>query len=315
MESLYKELQKWDEASKEIEEDAREMLQRRHSLGCTCIVVSGAILMGIVMFKIGQILDQENPSIFTKVFFNLGAIVCILGGITIGCSYYNDEKYLKGRGTEGKVWVKTVLLREVIIRRSVGYRHVDIYRYLKISYPMGEEMITRELSYSDLHYDVDLLGLDLVGLYGKKITIAYCNKEFYILNRVYPEYDDTLKLEEKTELLKDSETIVRNLVECKDEEQIKKADLQADLVKQMNYKMAKYCSRMANIVGVVVWCILHMAGIKGKGFVLVWGYMIVMLLIFRFGTWHSCKKYCGGIWDRAKMRKVQEELEKGKGRD
>lgn len=312
MESLYKELQKWTEASKEIEEEAHEMLQRRHRLGYTCIQVFGAILMGIVMFKLGQILAQEDPSIFTKVFFNLGAIVCILGGITIGCSYYNDEKYLKGRCTEGKVWVKTVLLREVIIRRSVGYRHVDIYRYLKISYPMGEEMITRELSYSDLHYDVDLLGLDLVGLYGKKITIAYCNKQFYILNHVYPEYDDTLKPEEKKDLLKNPETTVRNLVESKDEEQIMKADLQAELEKQMNYKMAKYCSRMVNIVGVVGWSVLHIAGIKGKGFVILWGGIIVILLILRFWEWLSCKKHSGGIWDRAKMRKVQEELEKEK---
>ncbi|MBD5088247.1 MAG: hypothetical protein HDT30_05465 [Clostridiales bacterium] len=62
---------------------------------------------------------------------------------------------------------------------------------------MGEETVIRELSDSDLHYDVGLLGLDLVGLYGKKITIAYCNKEFYILNHVYPEYDDDLKPEEK----------------------------------------------------------------------------------------------------------------------
>lgn len=99
-------------------------------------------------------------------------------------------------------------------------------------------------------------------------------------------------------------------MESKDEEQIMKADLQAELVKQTNYKMAKYCSRMANIVGVVGWCILHIARIKGKGFVLVWGYMIVMLLIFRFGTWHSCKKHCGGIWDRKKLREISKEVEK-----
>ncbi|MBD5088248.1 MAG: hypothetical protein HDT30_05470 [Clostridiales bacterium] len=97
MESFDKELEKWAEASKEIEEEACEMLQRRHSLGCTCIVVSGAILMGIVMFKLGQILDGKAYFMFKKVFFNLGAIIYILGGITIGRRYYNDEKYLKER--------------------------------------------------------------------------------------------------------------------------------------------------------------------------------------------------------------------------
>lgn len=131
------------------------------------------------------------------------------------------------------------------------------------------------------------------------------------MNHVYPEYDDDLKPEEKKELLKNPETTVRNLVESKDEEQIKKAELQAELVKQMNYKMAKYCSRMVNIVGSVVLCI---SGVHGRWSVFVGG-LIGVFLILRFWEWLSCKKHCGGIWDRAKMRKVQKELEKGKGRD
>lgn len=76
MEDLDKELLKWAEASKEIEAEAREMLQRRHRLGYTCIVVLGYILMGIVMFKLGQI-DHKASSIFTKVFLILGQLfVC-----------------------------------------------------------------------------------------------------------------------------------------------------------------------------------------------------------------------------------------------
>lgn len=304
MENFYRELLKWDEASKEIEEEAREMLRSRHRLGFTCIKVFGAILMGIVMFKLAQI--EEHSSVFIKVFFNLCAIVYIAGGITIGCSYYNDEKYLKGKDTQEKVRVKTVLLHEVITDRGYG-PHGHVHRYLKISYPMGEETIVRKLSYSELHYDIDLLGLDLVGLYGKKITIVYCNEEFYILNHVYPEYDDEeRKLEGKTGLLKNSETTVRSLVESRDKEQIKRKKLQEELSHQMNYQYSKYCLIIFIVIGGVVWSIL---GVHGAWSVVVGG-AIGIFLVLSFATWVSCKKHSGGIWDKAKLRNVYREIEK-----
>lgn len=314
MEDLDEELFKWAEAPKEIEKEVHEMLERRHSLGYTCLVMFGAILVGIVMFKIEQKLNEKYPSIFMKVYLDLWAIVSILGGIAACCSYYRDEKYLKGRGTQEKVRIKTVLLHEVIIRRYGMGRNATVKSYLKISYPMGDETVTRELSYSDLHYDIGLLGLDFIGFYGKKITIAYCNKEFYILNHVYSKYDDEdIKTEGKKELLKDAEPSVKTLAECKDEKQIMRAimraELQEELLNQTNYKMVKYSSRMVNIVGVVIWCLLRAVGNDGKLFAMCWGGMMVILLIFRFWEWHSCKKKSGDIWDRKKIREVLKELE------
>lgn len=310
MEDLDEELFKWAEAPKEIEEEVHERLQRRHSLGHTCLVMFGAILIGIVIFKLEQQFNKQHPSIIMKVYLNFWAIVYILGGIVVGCSYFSDEKYLNGRGKEEKVRIKTVLLHEVIIRRYGMGANTTVKRYLKISYPMGDETVTRELSYSDLHYDIGLLGLDFIGFYGKKITIAYCNKEFYILNHVYSKYDDEdIKTEGKKELLKDAEPSVKTLAECRDEKQIMRAALQEELLNQTNYKMVKYSSRMVNIVGVVVWCLLRIVGNDGKMFVVCWGGMVVILLILRFWEWHSCKKKSGDIWDRKKIREVLKELE------
>lgn len=296
MENFDKELQKWAEASPEIEEEACEMLRSRHRLGISFIRVFLCVLMGIVCLKAGLS--------FHKSYFMIAiGIICILLGIGEIWIFYDDEKYLRMKEKKEKTRVKTVLLHEVITTRGFGV-HGQIHKYLKISYIMEGEAVVRELS--SFYYNRDILGLDLVGLYGKKITIAYCNKQFYILNHVYPEYDDDLKPEEKKELLKNPETIVRNLVESKDEEQIKKAELQAELVKQMNYKMAKYCSRMVNIVGGVVLCI---SGVHGTWSVFVGG-MIGSFLILRFCEWHSCKKHCGGIWDRKKLREISKEMEK-----
>lgn len=160
MENFDKELQKWAEASPEIEEETCEMLRSRHRLGISFIRVFVCILMGIVCLKSGLS--------FHKNYFMIAiGIVCILlGGIGELWSFYDDEKYLRMKEKREKTRVKTVLLHEVITDRGFGV-HGQIHKYLKISYIMEGETVDRVLS--RFCYDKDTLGLDLVGLYGKKL--------------------------------------------------------------------------------------------------------------------------------------------------
>ncbi|MDE6252411.1 MAG: hypothetical protein K2M78_07190 [Lachnospiraceae bacterium] len=295
MENFDKELLKWEEASKEIEEETREILRIRHRLWITFLITLAAMLQGFVILKYAQ---SGLIGIIIGIMFIFGAFLEVL-------TYYEDEQYLKKGIAKEKVRVKTVLLHEIITDRSSASRYSCAKKYLKISYLMGDEMITRELS--EFHYDINSLEYDLVGLYGKKITIVYYNKEFYILNHVYLEYDDEeIKPEGKDELLNNSETKVRNLVESKDEEQIKRKKLQEELRRQLDYQLSKYCSIIFIVIGAVI---LLITGIHSRWNVVVGG-VIGIFLVFRFVTWTSCRKHSGGIWDRAKLRNVQKEIDK-----
>ncbi|MBD5543207.1 MAG: hypothetical protein HDR01_02900 [Lachnospiraceae bacterium] len=297
MEDLDKELLKWAEAPREIEEETRKMVQSRHRLWVSFLEVLGAIVMGLINAKAGG-------------FGICISIFCFLAVFVVVLNYYEDERYLKRGITKEKIRVKTVLLHEVITKYT-GSRYSPIDKYLKISYHMGDEKIVRETRY--FNYDIGLLGHDLVGLYGKKITVVYYNKEFYILNHVYLEFDEEeLKAEERTESLKNPETAVRNLVESKDEKQIIRKRLEEEFKHQRDYKMAEYLLILFLFVDGVIGCMsLCFSGMHGIIYVMAGGFTIFMLGIC-FMEWVSCRKHSGRIWSKAKLRKVNEELERGR---
>ncbi|MBD5106285.1 MAG: hypothetical protein HDT41_04830 [Lachnospiraceae bacterium] len=294
MEDLDKELLKWAEAPREIEEETRKMVQSRHRLWVSFLEVLGAIVMGFIISKEG-------------VFGICISIFCFLGAFAGALDYYEDERYLKRGITKEKIRVKTVLLHEVITKYT-GSRYSPVDKYLKISYHMGDEKIVRETQ--NFNYDIGLLGYDLVGFYGKKITVVYYNKEFYILNHVYLEFDEEeLKAEERTESLKNSETAVRNLVESKDEKQIIRKRLEEEYKHQRDYKMAEYLLIFFLFVDGVIGCMsLCFSGMHRVIYMMAGGFTIFMLGIC-FMEWVSCRKHSGRIWSKAKLRKVHKELE------
>lgn len=311
MESIYKEVLRWRVASREIEEEVRERVQATHRLGFTCVSASGSILLGIALIGGGALIGG-----ISLIFLILGGIFFILGGIAIAHSYYSDEKYLNGNGKQEDVRVKTVLLHEVISELVGMGRNAYIKKYLKISYPMEGKTIVRELSLSDFSYDINLLGNDLAGLYGKKITLAHCRKEFYILNHVYLEFDEEeQKPEERTEWLKNAESAVKNLVDSIDEKQIgehtARKKLAEEFKHQFNYKMFKYILNMFLFVDSVIGYVYLCSGMHGVRYLLMVPCGItIMMLMLCFMEWVSCKKHSGRIWSKKKLRRVHMELGK-----
>ena len=295
MEDLDKELLKWAEAPREIEEETRKMVQSRHRFWVSFLKILVAIAAGFIFSKGGA-------------FCICIGIFCYLGAFAEAVTYYEDERYLKKGITKEKIRVKTVLLNEVITRRSNFGRTPSIEKYLKISYYMGDEKIVRETQ--NFNYDIELLGYDLVGFYGKKITVVYYNKEFYILNHVYLEFDEEeQKAEERTESLKNPETAVRNLVESKDEKQIIRKRLEEEYKHQRDYKMAEYLLILFLFVDGVIGCMsLCFSGMHRIIYMMAGGFTIFMLGIC-FMEWVSCRKHSGRIWSKAKLRKVHKELE------
>lgn len=156
MEYLDNELLKWPEASNEIEEETRKMVQERHRFWFSFFIIFAAIVVGFLFLKAGGF------GIFIGIF-------CFLGAYAVASTYYENELYLKKGITKEKIRVKTVLLQELIIKHHVEYAGTGIDKYFKISYPMGKETVTRELREEKLIYNSNLLGYDLVGLYGKKL--------------------------------------------------------------------------------------------------------------------------------------------------
>lgn len=296
MESLSEELLKWPEASKEIEEETRKMVEKRHRFWLSFFIIFIAIAAGLLFLKAGGF------GICIGVF-------CFLGAYAAASSYYEDELYLKKGITKEKIRVKTVLLNEVIKRRSHFGRNASIEKYLKISYHMGDERIVRETQ--KFHYDIDLLGYGLVGFYGKKITVAYYNKEFYILNHVYLEYDEEEKSKEEIELLKDSKTAVRNLVESIDEKQITRKKLIGEFMHQFHFKMWKMLTILSLFADYILAAIfstaIHSSTYIRAQFVMAGGFTITFFILC-MTEWLSCKKYSGRIWSKKKLRKVREKL-------
>lgn len=89
MEKFYKELQKWAEASPEIEEETCKMLQSRHSLGVSCIIVFSSVLIGIGCLKLGLSFGKN----YLMIAIGIGYI--FFGGIGGVLRFYDDEKYLR----------------------------------------------------------------------------------------------------------------------------------------------------------------------------------------------------------------------------
>lgn len=296
MEYFYKELLKWPEASNEIEEETRKMVQSRHRFWFSFFIIFVAIAAGILFLKAGGF----------GIFIG---ILCFLGAYAVASTYYEDELYLKKGITKEKIRVKTVLLQELIIKRHFRYRGVGIDKYFKISYPMGTETVIREIRDEELNYDRDLLGDDLVGLYGKKITIVYYNKEFYVLNHVYPEYDQEEKTKEEIELSKDSNIAVRNIVESIDEKQIIRKKLKEEYAHQYDFKMWKILTILSLFADCILAGIYSMhSSVYMKGWCVVAGGATVLFSMLCMIEWVSCKKHSSRIWSKKKLRKVHEEL-------